>query len=112
MNNEDKQEYVKLLSFYKQIWEERKHYSEVSGEWLGDVPKLIFFEHLLEKSAYPQFKYERRNVILCTANEHHLKSGGYPLEKHKELINKAKKELINDNKRTSGKRQQGSILPL
>lgn len=94
MTNEEKEEFVKLLSFYREVWEERPHYSEVSGKWLGDIPRLAYFEHLIPKSSHPQYKYEKRNIALVTAQEHHVKENGFPLPKHKELIEKAKKELI------------------
>ena len=44
------------------------------------------FDHLLEKSLYPEYKYDKNNIVLLTLEEHGKK--GSPLEhvKHTELI--------------------------
>jgi len=52
------------------------------------------FDHLLEKSKWPEFKYEERNICLCTMSEHTKKTNGFPLPKHQELIEQAKRELL------------------
>ena len=75
---------------FLEIWEERKvdgkNYSELSGEYLGLEPKSYMFDHLLEKSAYPEYKFNKDNIVLLTLEEHGRK--GSPLEhsRHTELI--------------------------
>lgn len=79
-----------------EIWNERPHFSEVSGEYLGKEPLTYMFDHALEKSVYPEFALNKDNIILCTLLEHDAKSRGFPLPKHAELIDKIKKQLLNE----------------
>src|SRR6266496_2128024 len=62
-----------LWELYFEIWSERPHYSQLSGFPLGKEPKSYMFDHLLEKSLYPQLKYEKENILLVTAAEHEEK---------------------------------------
>lgn len=93
-NNETK----KQFNLFLEIWNERKingrNYCEVSGEILPKEALSIYFDHLLEKNKYPQFRYDKRNIIIVSGDVHTLKTNGNPLKKHKELIEKAKKELL------------------
>lgn len=73
-----------------EIWKERPHVSEVSGTPLYGEPLSIYFDHLLEKETYPQYRYEKWNIALVTWEEHDLKGKGFPLPKHQELIGRAK----------------------
>lgn len=58
---------------FKEIWEEREHVSELSGE-----PLLPFghwqwhwqMMHVCPKSTYPKWKLEKKNIILGTVDEH------------------------------------------
>ena len=86
----------RMRKLFLEIWEERPHYSEISGKWLGNEPLTIFFDHLLEKEMYEWLKYEKKNIILCTGEEHKLRTDGWPLPKHQKFIDKAKQEFLND----------------
>lgn len=86
----------RMWNLFLEIWNERPHRSQISGDWLGREPLSCMFDHLLEKSKWPQFKYDKRNIILLTCSEHSAKTNGWPLQKHKEAIENAKKLLIND----------------
>lgn len=90
----EKQEQEKMWEFFLYIWKKRPHFSDVSGAPLGNSPFSYNFDHLLEKSKWPELKYEERNIALVTFEEHTLKTNGFPLEKHKELIEIARKELL------------------
>lgn len=63
----DKQKEVTAedLEFFKSIWEERPHRCEVSGKLLKEFSPY-FFSHVLTKQAYPSFRYNRKNIVLCT----------------------------------------------
>ena len=79
-----------MKDFFLDIWREKSHYSEISGQFLGNVPKTLYFHHLLLKSKHPEAMYDRENIVLLTAEEHsnvHLDESRY------ELINK-KRELL------------------
>jgi hypothetical protein len=58
------------ITFFKEIWDERPHYSEVSGEFLGDEFNVCFFSHILTKASYPRFRHEKKNILLMSFNEH------------------------------------------
>lgn len=62
-----------INEFFKQIWLERPHYSEISGEPLGNQINSTYFHHIILKSdkLYGLFgKYDKENIILLTAEEH------------------------------------------
>lgn len=52
------------------IWQERKHNSEISGKWLGKEALTVFFHHILPKSKYPEAMLDPDNIILLTFEEH------------------------------------------
>jgi len=59
-----------MNAFFLQVWSKRKHYSEVSGDYLGKEPLTIYFHHILPKEKFPQAKYDEDNIILLTFDEH------------------------------------------
>lgn len=83
------------MKFYIEIWNERPHYCEVTGQYLGSEFKTIYADHLLEKSQYPQFRHEKCNIILVTGDIHSQKTNGFPHPEHKRRIEQAKRELLN-----------------
>jgi hypothetical protein len=60
----------KMGEFFLEIWKKRKHFSEVSGEYLGRESLSVFFHHILPKEKYPQAAYDEENIILMTLDEH------------------------------------------
>ncbi len=83
-----KDESTRMWELFMEIWNERPHFSEVSGDGLGPEPSTVNFDHLLEKSKYPEVKYEKWNIALVTWEEHDAKGNGQ-FPKHNELIAKA-----------------------
>ena len=78
--------------FFKEIWKERKHYSEVSGEYLGSEALSTFFHHILPKSKYPDVAYDKSNIILLTLDEHtNVEADIYRYEE----VNRKRIELLN-----------------
>jgi hypothetical protein len=59
-----------MRNLFLEIWKERKHYSEVSGDYLGGEALSTFFHHILPKSKYPELQYDKSNIILLTLPEH------------------------------------------
>ena len=79
--------------FFKQIWKERKHYSELSGIYLGDEAMSTFFHHILPKEKYPELGYDKSNIILLTLDEHtNVENDIYKYEK----INQLRMQLLNN----------------
>lgn len=83
-------EIEKMNSFFLEIWKERQHVSEISGEKLIGEVKNYYFHHILEKQSYPELKYKKDNIILITFQEHqnvHLDSFRYEeVNKRRELL--------------------------
>ena len=81
-----------MRNFFLEIWKERKHYSEVSGEYLGKEALSTFFHHILPKSKYPEVAYDKSNIILLTLDEH----TNVEADMHKyEEVNRRRIELLN-----------------
>lgn len=62
-----------LKDMYWEIWEEREHISELSGEPLLPPSHCQFiwqFLHVLPKGTYPKYKYNKNNIILALPSEH------------------------------------------
>lgn len=86
-----------LWELFMEIWHERPHLSEVSGDPLmSPIPKTWMFDHLLEMRKYPELKMVKANIILCTFAEHELRRLGNATPKHRALIDNAKKLLLSD----------------
>ncbi len=58
------------LNLYKEIWDERPHKSEVSGE---PIPffHVWCFSHILPKGLYPKYRLNKENIIIKTPKEHY-----------------------------------------
>jgi len=59
-----------MNEFFLSIWNKRRHYSEISGEYLGKEPLTIYFHHILPKEKHPEAKFDEDNIILLTFDEH------------------------------------------
>jgi hypothetical protein len=78
--------------FFTDIWKERPHKSEVSGDYLGKEASSAFFHHILPKNKYPELRLDKENIILLTIDEHaNVESDIYKYE----AINKLREYLIN-----------------
>lgn len=86
----------KDYEFYMSIWNERPHYCEACGVWLGNEMKPLFMDHLLEKNenAYPHLRYEKENIFVVCGEHHGSKTNGFPHPKHQEAINKARESFL------------------
>lgn len=56
--------------FFHEIWNERSHFSEISGKPLGDKYNPVFFSHILTKGSYPKFRHNKDNILLMSFEEH------------------------------------------
>ena len=73
--------------FFMSIWNGRPHKCEHCGKSLGSEPRSYMFDHLLEKSKYPDLKYEPENILLVCLECHDNKTRGNISEKYQEKIN-------------------------
>ena len=91
----EKKEYTnKQFQMFFNIWSKRRHYCESCGLWLGNKPLSIFFDHLLEKSKYPEFALIENNIYLCCGKCHTRKTNGFPTENHRKAIKNIKDLLL------------------
>lgn len=63
----------KDYDFFKEIWDSRPHFSEVSGKPLNYEfsPAMFFvFSHVAAKGAYPGLRHWKYNIVLTTQEEH------------------------------------------
>jgi len=67
---ENKQAIERMWNMFLEIWEERPHYCEETGLYLGQVPLSTMMHHILAKSKYPQYKYEKWNIALLHPDVH------------------------------------------
>lgn len=67
-----KSQFKSQKEMFFHIWDTRPHRSEVSGIYLGEIPRAHYFAHILSKGAYPGFKFNPDNIVLLTMEEHTL----------------------------------------
>lgn len=82
---------IKMREFFLEIWAKRKiHKCEMCGEWLGSEPLSYMFDHILEKSVYPELKFEEDNIAYLCLLCHDNKTRGFPSESYLQKINETK----------------------
>lgn len=59
-----------------EIWEERPHYCEHCGVFLGDEPLLHFFAHEKSKGSHPELRLVKTNIHLWCHTCHYLHDFG------------------------------------
>ena len=59
------------LTLFKEIWNERAHVSELSGDKIS-MFDVFCFHHILTKAAYPKFLLFKPNIIILTRAEHRM----------------------------------------
>lgn len=83
----------KMWRFFEDIWNEREHNCQNCGRYLGNIIKSFFFDHLLEKSKYPEFAHVKQNIFLVCADCHICKTNSFPKPKHRAAIEYVKQLL-------------------
>jgi len=82
---------------FMDIWKKRKHYSEVSGVYLGKEPMSTYFHHILPKEKYPDACLDEENIILLTLEEHsNVENDMYRYEE----VNKRRNHLLTKYERS------------
>jgi hypothetical protein len=71
-DNSDKNisDWDKDRAFYAHIWSRRSHICFESNAYLGNEPLSTYFNHVLDKESYPQFRYEEWNICLVSPLVH------------------------------------------
>jgi hypothetical protein len=79
------------------IWKKKRHYSEVSGAYLGSEPMSTYFHHILPKEKYPDACLDEENIILLTLEEHsNVENDMYRYEE----VNKRRNHLLTKYERS------------
>lgn len=78
-------------AFYKEIWEERGPYSEISGTYLDSEVNKACIHHIIPKSDWKDGRYIKANCILLTIDEHATVEND--MYRYKE-INKRREDLL------------------
>ena len=76
-----------MRNFFLDIWKTRQdHKCENCKKWLGNEPLTYMFDHVLEKSKYPDLKYEEENIMYLCIMCHDNKTRGFmsPMMKERE----------------------------
>lgn len=93
VKKEEKKEYNLLQwELFEKHWNLKPHYCESCGKYLGTENNLCFHDHLIEKSSRKDIALEIDNLFLVCFDCHGLKTNGFPTDKHKIAINKAKEK--------------------
>ena len=74
------------IKFFKEIWNERPHYCEITGAFLGDEFNPVFFSHILTKASHPKFRLLKENILLMSYKIHtewEFNSRSTPMFKHR-----------------------------
>lgn len=74
-------------AFFMGIWIDRMHRCEICGTPLGHSPASYMFDHLLEKSKYPELEFEADNIALVCLSCHDKKTRGFVSAEYQEKIN-------------------------
>jgi hypothetical protein len=82
--------YIQQVAMFREIWRQKQHYSEISGEYLGSEALSIYFHHILAKEKYPEACLDPENIVLLSLDEHtNVESNMYRYEE----INKRRETL-------------------
>ena len=76
-----------MKNFFLDVWKTRQdHKCENCKKWLGNEPLTYMFDHVLEKSKYPDLKYEEENIMYLCIMCHDNKTRGFmsPMMKERE----------------------------
>ena len=82
---------VKRNEFFESMWKKRKHYCEECGMFLGHTPMSYHFDHILEKSKYPDLSFEENNIQILCLDCHSKKTNGFISEKVKQRIEEVRR---------------------
>ena len=77
-----------MKKFFLQFWKENKeHTCENCRTWLGPEPLTYMFDHVLEKSKYPDLAFEPENIMYLCLQCHDTKTRGHIFPVTEERIN-------------------------
>ena len=67
-----------MKEFFMDFWKNNKqHTCEVCSKHLGDEPRTYMFDHVLEKSKYPELAFVEENIMYLCLECHDEKTRGH-----------------------------------
>ncbi len=66
----NREEREKMYKLFEEIFIERNRRSEISKTYLGAECLSTFCHHILPKGRYPEYGFDKDNIILVTFDEH------------------------------------------
>ena len=93
---QQKDDIEKMIQLFTTHWEQKStnghvRYCQSCECRIYGENKNYYHDHLIEKSSHPKLKYEMGNLALVCLECHTKKTNGSPTERHRELIEAAKK---------------------
>ena len=82
--------FLEMRQFFLSIWNKRPHRCENCDTYLGNEPLSYMFDHVLEKSKYPDLRYEKENICMLCLDCHSDKTNCKLSDFMKEKIKKVK----------------------
>ena len=79
-----------MREMFLDIWKKRAHRCENCNAHLGSEPLSYMFDHVLEKSKYPDLRYEEENICMLCLDCHSDKTNCKLSDFMKEKIKKVK----------------------
>lgn len=58
------------MGYYQEMWDEREHVCFETGKPLVGDALTLYFHHILPKAKYPQYRYEKWNIVLLHPDVH------------------------------------------
>lgn len=80
------------MAFYLKLWLSRPHKCNFCGDDLGTKPKLYYFDHILEKQAFPKLRHDPENIQFLCLECHSNKTNGKAPDWFKASVIKLKEE--------------------
>lgn len=60
-----------LRGLFQEIWDERPHYCNHCGQYLGSEPRASFFAHIKSRGSHPELKMDKANIVLLCQECHY-----------------------------------------
>jgi 5-methylcytosine-specific restriction endonuclease McrA len=78
INVQNNKQPSEMKQFFMRYWKENKqHTCEVCSKHLGSEPRTYMFDHVLEKSKYPELAFVDENIMYLCLECHDEKTRGH-----------------------------------
>lgn len=85
------------LKLFLEIWDERNHYCTSCDKYLGEIPNICYFSHIIKKSQRRDLRLVKENVMLECFKCHQIWEFGTKEQKKKMNNFESKLEYLKEN---------------